>query len=124
MSGRKTNVQKEIEEAVKIEVLESILDAINKTNLDSIKELLLRATKTGESSGKADRLIEEFTRQAIDTYNPCEALEWIGAQAEELGKSESYEDLREAGRTNYFKYGFLISCLIGWRLERMKPSSG
>ena len=47
MSGRKTNVQKEIEEAVKMEVLESILDAINKKNLDSIKELLLSSKKTG-----------------------------------------------------------------------------
>jgi hypothetical protein len=56
MSGRKTDVPKEIVEGVYDEIFNSIADAMNKANLDSIREMVLRATKTGENSGKGEKI--------------------------------------------------------------------
>ena len=90
--------------------------------LDNVKEAILKGTAVGENSYKADRLIEEFTRKAIDEPNPSEALEWIRAQARELCKERNAKDLDEAISTNYFTIGFLVGWLMNARSDLMESA--
>jgi len=119
MSQLKTIQSEEIEELILGEVSESVLRALKKMHSDDLKETILKGTKAEDNSNKADRLIEEFARQAVEKGDSDQPLSWIRIRAEELGRSGSYEDLRDAARVNYFRLGFLVSWFITRRLEVM-----
>ena len=119
MSQLKTIQNEEIEELIWDEVSESVLRALKKMHSDDLKEKILKGTKAEENSNKADRMIEEFARQAVEKGDSDQPLSWIRARAEELGRSGSHDDLRDAARVNYFRLGFLVSWFITRRLEVM-----
>ena len=84
--------------------------------LEEIKEAVLKATQAKENADKTDKLIEEFTKKVIDSYDPSDALEWIRIRAHELGQSERSDDLREAVSSSYFTIGYMVSFLVTVRL--------
>ena len=112
MSNLKTMREKEMEELVWEQVSESLVKTIKKMRFDELKEEILELSRVRENANKADRLIKEFTDMAVERRNPKRALIWIRDRANELGKSENPEDLRETIRTNYFRWGFYVAWLV------------
>jgi len=92
------------------------------TELENVKEAIFKATSTSETSCKADRLIEEFTRKVIDQSNPLQSLNWLKSRTHDLGQSGSAEDLKEAISVNYFTIGFMIAWIATKRLELMEAA--